>query len=298
MSQKFARFVPAKKRSLALRAFNSHETEINEHFWSFKVIAEYSSYIARTAHKEDAKNPTAEVFKASGPDARRIPQTVSGWLRASKNLENWLRLSAVVSASSYLEVYIRAIVRTALMSDPLCRFGAPRALDGTKLLKLGKEVPYQHEVEILTRGDWTTRCKNFKQIFGGIPDCLEKNISILDRIRNVRNDFAHGFGRDLAVPLPSAVNSEPSCRISQTSLIKMMGTLSKTASAIDEFLLFGFIGAFEPIHYYHTWLLKPKDQRDVVFDGVRAVQRSFNRDFKYVLSQQFCAGLIEYYKKI
>ena len=30
------------------------------------------------------------VFKASGPDAPRIPLTVSNWLEARQELENWL----------------------------------------------------------------------------------------------------------------------------------------------------------------------------------------------------------------
>jgi hypothetical protein len=157
MTQPFDRFQPYIDRTLSLRAFNRYETEINEHFWSFKVISEYSRFIAETEKNSDPKKATAEVFKASGPDARRIPPTVSEWLEAREELENWLRLSALVSATSYLELYLRQVIRSALMSDPLCRYGASRSLDGVILLKAGVELPYSVELEEITKGDWSSR---------------------------------------------------------------------------------------------------------------------------------------------
>jgi hypothetical protein len=119
MAAAFNRFQPITNRSFSLRAFNEYETEINKHFWSFKVISEYSRFIAQAEKRKNAAKSTADVFKASGPDAERIPLTVSDWLEARKELENWLRLSALVSASSFLEVYLAQVVRSALMSDPL-----------------------------------------------------------------------------------------------------------------------------------------------------------------------------------
>ena len=61
------------ERSFALRAFNECETEINRHFWSFKVISEYSRFIAAAEKKTDPDKGTAAVFHASGPDAAIIP---------------------------------------------------------------------------------------------------------------------------------------------------------------------------------------------------------------------------------
>lgn len=197
MTNAFDRFRPVMNRSFSLRAFNQCETEINKHFWSFKVISEYSRFIAQTEKRQNANKATADVFKASGPDAARIPPTVSNWLEARKELENWLRLAALVSASSYLEVYLTQIIRSALMSDPLCRFGATRKLDGAVLLKAGKELPYSDELETITKGEWNSRLAAFVRIFGGVSAVMRSHISTLEKIRKIRNEFAHGFGREL-----------------------------------------------------------------------------------------------------
>ena len=169
MPRQFSRFQPFMERSFSLRSFNRYETEINEHFWSFKAISEFSRYIAQREKNADPKKLTAEVFKASGPDAGRIPPTVSEWLDAREELENWLRLSALVSAASYFEAYLRQIIRSALMSDPLCSFGASKVLDGTILLKAGKELPYDHQIDEITRGEWNSRLAAFTRIFGESP---------------------------------------------------------------------------------------------------------------------------------
>src|SRR4051812_16459095 len=86
----FSRYQSPVRRTFALRAFNAYETEINEHFWSFKVVSEFARYLAQAEKRSNPKGSTARVFKASGPDARRIPPTVTDWLAAREELENWL----------------------------------------------------------------------------------------------------------------------------------------------------------------------------------------------------------------
>jgi hypothetical protein len=295
MTESFDRFRAHLDRSLSLRAFNRYETEINEHFWSFKVISEYSRFIAESEKNSDPSKATADVFKASGPDARRIPPTVSEWLNAREELENWLRLSALVSATSYLELYLRQVVRSALMSDPLCRYGASKTLDGVTLLKAGKELPYTFEVEEITKGEWNSRLAAIHRIFGGGPAAIAPDVSALEKIRKIRNDFAHGFGRTLTVPSPSDSTVIPAQRLSHQTFVKYIGVLSKAAGSIDKFLLKNFIGNFELVHYYHGWKSTRRDARDKGYDPVRALQRSFNRDMACAVSGEFCTELIAYY---
>jgi hypothetical protein len=291
----FDRFKPHLNRTLALRAFNNCETEINEHFWSFKVISEYSRFIAEAEKRKDPNKTTAEVFKASGPDARRIPPTVFKWLDAREELENWLRLSALVSATSYLELYVGQVIRSALMSDPLCRFAASKVLDGVILLKKGKELPYSFEIEDVTKGEWNSRLAAFQRIFGPGAAVMTPDISALEKVRKIRNEFAHGFGRALTVPSPSASKIEPAQRLTHQAFVKHIAVLSKTAAMIDKFLLANFIGSFEIVHYYHEWKSKRRDARDKGYDPIRALQRSFNRDLACVVSGEFCEELIAYY---
>lgn len=294
----FDRFVPFVGRSMSLRAFNRHETEINEHFWSFKVVSDHARYLAKREKDIDPNKSTAALFKASGPDAGRIPPNVTQWLDAREELENWLRLSALVSAAAYLEVYLRQAIRSALMSDPLCRFGASKALDGTALLKSGNELPYEHEIKEITKGEWHKRVAAFEKIFGIPLTGISSQIATLDKIRQIRNEFAHGFGRDLSVPNPSNTAIAQARRLSQPTWLKYIGALSKSAAAIDRFLLKEFIGNFELIHFYHEWKSRPPHADDDGLSSAEALRLSFKRELSISPGAKFCSDLIKYYDAV
>lgn len=295
LNNEFSRHCPILKRTFALRAFNKHETEINRHYWSFKVISEYSGYLAREKKKDNQNYRTVDLFKASGSDSRRVPNTVSKWLDARDDLENWLRLSALVSALSYFETYLRQVVNSALMSDPLCRFGSSRAIDGVILLKNGKLIDNKKEIEGITKGNWVNRCAEFRKIFGDVPEILKNSIGDLDILRNIRNNVAHGFGRDLDVTSPSNQSERHPDKIKEKLFTSSLKVISDIASDIDKFLLENYIGNFELIHFYHEFTQKDPLERDCNYTKDRALQREFNRSANTTLSTEFCRGLIEYY---
>ena len=293
--QRFDPHKPVTSRSFALRTFNRYETEINEHFWSFKVISEYSRYIADQESKQNANTPTAEVFKATGPNARRIPPTVTEWLNAREELENWLRSSALVSAVAYHEAYLRQIVRSALMASPLCRLGLANMIDGTRLLKLGREIPYEQDIKEITKGDWSSRLASFGRYFGEVPALLQESVGSLEEIRKFRNNFAHGFGRDLKISAPSDWHFEPAQRLSFDRFMKHVGLLSKSAAAIDKCLLTTHVGCFEIIYFYHGWKLLNRKAEDAKYEEDRALQRCIARELGFTVSTEFCLDLIYYY---
>ena len=290
----FERHKSTTKRSFALRAFNANETEINEHFWSFKAISDHARYIASEHEHINPTYSTAMAFSATGPDARRIPPTVTDWLDARKELENWLRLSALVSAAAYHEAYLRQIVRSALMADPMVRAGLPKTVDGTFFLKKGIELPYDHEITSITKGEWSSRSAYFERLFGSLPPTAFP-ISDLEEIRKARNDYAHGFGRTLDVLGPSEMRGDPARRLSQTRLISLVAILSRSAKEIDKHLLSNFIGDFELIHAFHNW-----PQRGIEDRSGRSEARTFqiymHKSLGISKSQEFCEGLIAHYR--
>lgn len=288
----YDRYVPLRSRSIALNEFNDRQTEINEHFWSFVVMTENARYLARQAKSADTKTLTATLFTAGGPDVSRIPQTVDEWLDANDALGNWLRLSALVSAVAFHEAYMSRIIRTALMSDPLCRFKASRDLDGTVLLKRGVEIDFEVEQKSLTSGDWSSRAASFKRIFGAPETAVMFPIGKLEKMRALRNEFAHGFGRSLDVPEPSDMEERSSGQITQATLLDYLAVLSKSANAIDRYLMNTCIGSFEIIHLYHVWKT--------------ANPAATARDFKkHLMASSFpsanvpyCRKLIDYYDAV
>lgn len=298
MPASFDRMKPILRRTFALRTFNQCESEINRHYWSFKVQAEYAAFIARAEKKRDPNALTKDMFKASGPDAPRIPKTVSEWLAAKNDLENWLRLAALISASSYLETYLRQVMRTALMAHPLCRFGLDPLFEGVKLLKAGIEIDYGSEVEEITRGDWNQRAAAFRKFFGTSPLTLTKHLDDLEKIRILRNRFAHGGGRALDAATPCEQSLAQTDRLSEDRLKAYLGILSKVAAGVDNTLLHSAIGNFELLYYYHEWRSEPMPRADRRYGRSGAFKRSLARDAGVNVSKQFCERLIDYYDKI
>lgn len=286
----FARHSPLRSRSIAINEFNDRQTEINEHFWSFVVMTENARYLSRKAKKSDPEILTATIFQAGGSDVSRVPKTVDEWLKANDSLGNWLRLSALVSAVAFHEAYMSRICRTALMSDPLCRFGATRELDGIALLKRDVEIDYEADQKSLTRDTWSKREANFKRIFDPTDTSKMFPLVDLEKMRRLRNQFAHGFGRSLDVPEPSDLQERVSGSISQTTLLRYLAILSDSASAIDRYLMSKFVGSFEILHMYHGW----KTNND---------PNSSAREFKRHLvangfpeaNVPYCEGMIEFY---
>ena len=78
-------------------------------------------------------------------------------------------------------------------------------------------------------------------------------------------------------------------------LLKYLGVISKSAAAIDKYLLNEVIGNFELLHYYHLWKSQPRHPRDASYGNVRALQRSFNRELMGTFSIEFCDELVKYY---
>jgi hypothetical protein len=298
MSVVFARYGPAQGRSFALKLFNEHETEINEHFWSFKVISEWAAFQARKSARANPLFATQTLFRASGPDARRVPPTVTEWLTARDGLENWLRLSALASASSFLEVYLRQVTRTALMSDPMCRFGASRTVDGLALLKAGAELPYEDCMVLLTKGDWNSRAAGYSSIFGTAPAGLSTHISILEKVRKLRNEFAHGFGASVKALVPTETIMPGRRTISQPTFISYIGTISKVAAAIDAHLSVNYIGSFELLYHYHHWKDQPILASERKYDRIRQLKRSIIRDLHCNVGKGYCEQLVKFYDSI
>ncbi|NLH80914.1 MAG: hypothetical protein GX458_08750 [Phyllobacteriaceae bacterium] len=292
MPLKFDRYTPFNNRSIALRAFNSNETEVNSYYWSFKAISEYCGHIGRKIEKEDKNRKTKDVFEASGPDAGRIPETIENWNDSRNKLENWLRMAALTSVSSFLESYMRQIIRAALMSDPLVQYGKSRLIDGVFLLKSNFEFPYEPLIESMTKGDWPKRLSSIKKVFGNYPHEMDALIRQLEEIRKRRNSFAHAFGRDIDYKNPSDLDIRDTEKISQKNLIKYMSSVSRFAKLFDEYLYIKYIGNFEIIHFYHNEKLKNNAVSAKYLKGQIRLRLNLNPSLK------FCGDLIEYYNNI
>lgn len=252
----FLRWKPSEQATRAHREFCNHHTELNNLYWSFVPLASYGSYVARNS----VEPATAKLFFANGPDVVRIPPIVSDWKNHFGDFKNWVRLGVIMSAMSYFEVYFRTAITLALLSDPLARHGAAKALDGMKLVKVGASYEIDTQVTYCVKGEWPKRLATFRRLFAKVPTIFSsENISILEEIRGIRNKVGHAFGRDIHSNWNLVGSGRSSVeRLSENRLKKYLGLLFDVAADVDIFLLGNFIGEFEYLLEYHRWLSKKR----------------------------------------
>ena len=263
-------------------------------YWSFVPTYHFTRFSTKTIA---GKTDTISALVLSGPDARRPPTYIDTWRKSPKDFSNWVRLNMILSAASYLELYIREIVMVALRSDPLAPLGLSRQLDGVKLLKLNHELPNDIYVNNCASGDWNKRVRQINTIFSsGTP--LNVNMLELNKLRRLRNSVGHSFGRSSNtksnVYSGLAIQSE---RLAEDRLKKWLKLIEETAIQIDEKLCRNYVGAFEFSLLYHLTrdeLRKGKYGKKPV-EGALAMMavEKYNRRG----TRNFCKDVIEHYEK-
>ena len=216
-------------------------------------------------------------------------------LSPAKIKKNWVRLSSLVSALSYLESYIVTISNLAIRSDPLLRFGQSRIIDGTSWLKRGVKDDITNYVVPLVKGKWPTRLSAYRDLFGSIPSQLNDNLSSLENMRVLRNGAAHSFGRDPTAFEDPMAPAGVSARLSESRLQHWLSIIEACACAIDDHLFPIHIGEFELIWRYHRWKYEPRDPLDKNYVESAAFSRFATRTYGPGPTRSFCKDLIAHY---
>ena len=287
-----------KLRSFAMRELNEHQTEANEIFWSFMVSNSFASKIARDKKKDDRDFSTKDLFHASGGDARRIPPTVTKWVESSEKFEAWSRRSLLLSAASYLELYIKRATCSALLSKPMLLNGTDFDFDGMHLIKADKAIDVEKFTVDFVKGDWSSRSSALIRMFGSGMDQIEFLKSDLEKIRNDRNSVSHNFGRNISKENFTDLRfSDNAFGISLERLKKHLNVIRAVTICIDEVLMDHHIGAFEILRYYHENISNINEQFSHL-NSPRRVQKFFHSTVGISFNQQYAKEMIEYYDSL
>lgn len=228
---------------------------------------------------------------------RRLDPTLEGWQRNFSEFQNWVRLSSLLSALSYLESYISTVATLALRSDPLLRFHQSKTVDGVTWLKQSVPDDVAGQVLPLVKGEWPKRLGAYRMLFGQVPPAVASLVSDLDKMRQIRNGVAHSFGRDHDYFVDPLVPSGSATRLSEKRLQVWLSVIETCAESIDEHLFNSHLGEFELIWRYHRWRAEPRHFRDRGYDPHVAFSRAINRDYGSTPGRGFCRQLISYYEK-
>jgi hypothetical protein len=298
----FSRKECPTKTTLAFQEFKRHHTELNQHLWCYVPLQSYASYGARKSNS----SITHEALKIdkSHPDSRRITPQLKTWQTHLKEFDNWMHLAMLMSAASYLEIYLGRVGHLAWLSNP-CRepFGFLR-LDGMSLLKAGVR---RSEASLLglQKGAWQSRFRCYRHLFGVCPVDLERCVGKLEQIRNLRNSVGHTFGRAewlsqnnlqiRALP-PAAGNS--AVRLSRRRLTSHLGVIESVAVSIDAHLRHDHIGSFELMLAFHNRKQEIEKESNFARKPYVVLATHIAKMYGVNRMKTYCRGLIDYYNDL
>ena len=294
----FQRWKHVQSHSWPFQVYKLYNEELSGFIWSIEAT---SKYTYQMLEKNGAKWEDLPTKHFAIPNHRIwAMKDMKGWSDKFNESKNWIRLNAVMAISSNLETYLSSITALAIESNPGVLLGAPpRLIDGAKLLKIGAldDTIYEGHVEKCTKGEWPARLAEFERLFGVAPNSYRDGIKVLERMRRLRNNLGHAFGRDIEASRDFSFNTkQPIDHIQQTTLVKYLELAFNIAKDLDEFLLDEHIGEFQAILAYH---MRYEEYSKLKNDGDRAVafKKIYGKQDQLV-GKTFCKGLVEYYKNL
>jgi len=292
----FSRYTMRFGKTLAYRRFQQHHTELNSLYWTNFPVSCFASYLIR---KSVGATPQT-IFHASGPDLRRIPASVEDFKTCYSDFNNWNRLNALMSASSYFEIYLRSIVTLALLSDPGVRHNQSRKIDGMLLYKYGLIDDYEDEIRSCIIGMWPKRISSLIKLFQYIPIELKEAVSELEKIRKIRNGVGHSFGREInSFSDVFSIDNPKMTRISHERLKSWLELFDSISVGLDQYFGQKLIGDFEILVNLHNWKKKPILAKERGVSEDRRFQKFLNSmEIGEPVSKKYCTGLISYYSSL
>ncbi|MCG3664433.1 hypothetical protein L5F09_01565 [Aliarcobacter butzleri] len=295
---KFNRWEHRHKSSWALRIFKQHTNELLRMFITFNNSKEftYKNLKSQGAKWEDKID---KYFKFVKWEYDKF-DNLKDWSNGYNELENWINLNALVSMSSSFETYIATIVPLALESDIGVLFGTSHKIDGMSILKYGKSEPFDFNNIVIgiTKGDWNSRIAIYKKTFDNVPKYLESNISSLEKIRKIRNDLAHAFGRDIEASRDKFIlKSLPIKSLSKKKFLKYQNIIWKCALEIDAHLTNLHIGEYQSLLFYHK-LFPTLNQNLHINQRAIELRKKIGQYGDQSAGKEFCQGLVKYYESL
>lgn len=295
----FKRWEPKGKSTWAWRVYKKHNTEFQRMYSSFDTGKKYTyqSLGKNGAQKsDDINNHLKFEHKWESKNFSKLDD----WILAFNDLENWVNLNSLVAILSNLETYMATIIPLALESDIGVLYGVSHRIDGVEILKHGKDRPLNFDAIVLscTKGTWDSRVLAYERAFGIVPKYLKNHVSELDLMRNLRNNVAHAFGREIeSSRLNGKITTIPISRLSRQRLLKFQAIVWKITKSIDRHLYNMHIGEYQALVFYHN--LYP-DLNHNVHQSMRAMElrKEIGRFGIESQGKEFCKGLVAYYEGI
>lgn len=279
-------------KSLAFRLFKRHHTHFNDIYWAHKTTYAHT-FSGTSAYK--VSNPASDMFpKEKG--SSRGERELGEWGRWYSDFDSWSRMASVVAIAGYLETYIAQIATAALESSPSLVFGGGPKVDGAQFLKHNKKYDLYSHTESLTRGDWQSRISAYKKFFGSCP--FEHRIKDLEKLRKLRNNAGHSFGRDIkSMKFAGDWQVKKLTKIEDKKIELFLELVETVAESIEEQIAEKYVGQYELVRAYHNWI---KTVKNPLNNGKTPLHKKFSSHIYDMTSSSYPAAkqLIKYYNDL
>ena len=286
--------------SWAFQVFQKHNKELSEMYISHILSKQYT-YKSLKKNKADLTDSAHKHFNFRDNSYSDVFNNIEIWSDNFNKFDNWTNLNVIMAMSANLETYMATIIKLALESDIGVTFNATRKIDGIEIIKNSDKYPFELEDKIIscTKGDWSSRVSNFEKIFISAPSILKNNISSLDKIRKLRNDIGHAFGREIDKSrdhntlTPTKIQT-----IRQEKIIEYLKLLYAVARAIDKQLMSNNIGEYQVLYFFHKLVPNLKDDpnnKRKIGNHATLLKKELSKLGDNRVGKLFCKGLVQYY---
>lgn len=297
---KYSRWKPLDKSTWPYRCLTRYYNEINRLIMSHKSALKYT-YANLAANGAVWTSKVSDYLYTGSKGNDKI--TIQQWSDVYRDFDNWTRLNAVMSLTSSFETYIESVVWLSIESDPGILINSSHMVDGIKLLKQSQPINrelIEKKVEGCTRGDWQSRIHNLKILLGSVPQDMENSLSDLEKLRKLRNDIGHAFGRDIKKSREySRAKIEPMAKVSEEKLRKIQSLVRKVSKQLDLQLNENHIGNFPILYFYHNNLTELQRyridiNRHVYLKNLVGKPEAANHSY----SKEYCKWAVNYYENL
>ncbi len=250
-------------------------------------------------------DPASTIFEFLDDTKVNNFDNVKSWSDSYNQFDNWINLNSVMAMSSNLETYMSTVIQLALESDVGVLFGTSKRIDGIEIVKYGRSQPFDFEDKLVScvKGDWSSRVCAFSKIFGSVPNILTDNISRLEKIRKLRNNVGHAFGRDIEESRRhNVIDIQSMDRLSRENTLKYQKLIFGVARSLDKQLLQNHIGEYQALHFYHS--LRPELNQKAPNDSTKLgnhmmeLKKKLGQFGAAKAGKKFCKELIVYYESL
>lgn len=293
----FHRWGHVQNHTWPFQVYKLYNEELSRFLWANEAASKYTYAKLGETVADDNDAPTDHF--SLPPYRISSMKTMKGWSDVYKESQNWQRLNCVMAISSNMETYLASVIALAIESNPGVLLGATRLIDGVKLLKerMLDDSVYTDYIKACTKGEWSARIAAFEHLFGRAPESYRQGLSTLERMRKLRNNLGHAFGRDIDASRDFSFNKkQPVDRIQLKTLVKYLEKAYIIVTDIDAFLLDNHIGEFQAIVAYHLY----RDELKVYgneSETANALKKFYGKHDQLV-GKEFCRGLVKYYEEL